>query len=70
MEFIVYSIFNLKPVILKDFKRFFNYMNKILFRKTMKDVRNHRDNKLIAIKPRRNYLVPEPNCSTTKFLIY
>ena len=57
-------------MILKDFKRFFNYMNKILFRKTMKDMRNHRDNKLIAIKPRRNYLVPEPNCSTTKFLIY
>ena len=42
-------------------------MNKVVFGKTMENVRKHRDIKLVATERRRNYLVPEPNCHTTKF---
>ena len=34
--------------------------------KTMKNVRKHRDIKLVAAKQRRNYLVSQPNYHTTK----
>ena len=33
----------------------------------MKNVRKHRDIKLVATERRRNYLVSEPNYHTTKF---
>ena len=42
-------------------------MNKVVFGKTMENVRKHRDIKLVTTERRRNYLVPEPNCHTTKF---
>ena len=36
--------------------------------KTMENVRNHRDMKLITNEARRNYLVSEPNYNTTKLV--
>ena len=43
-------------------------MNNSLFRKTMKNVRKHRDIKLVTTEKRRNYLVLELNYHTLKFL--
>ena len=42
-------------------------MNNAVFRKTMENVRNHRNIKLVTIERRKNYLVSEPNYHTTKF---
>ena len=42
-------------------------MNNSLFEKTIETVRKHRDIKLVTTERRRNYLVSEPNCHTTKF---
>ena len=36
-------------------------------KKTMENVRKNRDIKLVTRKKRRNYLLSEPNCHTTKF---
>ena len=44
-------------------------MNNAVVRKTMENVRKYIDTKLVTIKRRRNYLVPEPNYHTTKFFI-
>ena len=41
-------------------------MNNAVFEKTMKNVRKHRDIKLVATETRRDYLVSEPNYHTTK----
>ena len=41
-------------------------MNKAVLGKTLENVRKHRDIRLVATERRRNYLVPEPNCHTTK----
>ena len=49
-------------------KRFFRLMNNAVFRKSMENVRKHRDIKLVTTERRRNYLVSEPNYHTTKFL--
>ena len=46
---------------------FFKLMNNSVFRKTMENVRKHRDIKLVTTERRRNYLVLEPNYHTTKF---
>ena len=35
----------------------------------MENVRKHRDIKLVTTERRRNYLLSEPNCHTTKFFI-
>ena len=41
-------------------------MNNVVFEKTMKSMRKHRDIKFVTTKGTRNYLVPEPNFHTTK----
>ena len=41
-------------------------MNNSILRKTMKNVRKHRDIKLVTRERRRNYLVSESNYHTTK----
>ena len=47
-------------------KDFFKLMNKVVFVKTMKDVRKNRNIKLVITKRRKNYLVSEPNYHTAK----
>ena len=42
-------------------------MNNAVFVKTIKNVRKHRDIKLVTTEARRNYLVSEPNYHTTIF---
>ena len=43
-------------------------MNNSVFRKTMENVRKHnRDIKSVTTDKRRNQLVSEPNCHTTKW---
>ena len=42
-------------------------MNNAVFRKTMGNVRKHRDIKLVTTERRKNYLVSEPNYHATKF---
>ena len=49
-----------------DFKRdVFKLMNNSVFGKTMENVRNHRDIKLVTNDKRKNKLVSEPNYHTT-----
>ena len=47
-------------------KDFFKLMNNSAFGKTMKNVRNHRDIKLVTTEKQRRKLVSEPNYHTTK----
>ena len=47
-------------------KYFFNLMNNSVFRKTMENVRNYRDIKLVTTNETRNKLVSEPNYHTKK----
>ena len=47
-------------------KSFFELMNKAVIEKTMKNVRKHKNIKLVLVSKRRNYLVSEPNYHTTK----
>ena len=49
-------------------KIFFKLMN-VVFGKTMENVRKHGDIKLVTKERRRNYLVSEPDYSTTKFFM-
>ena len=42
-------------------------MNNAVFGKTMENVRNHRDIKLVTTDEKRNQLVSEPNYHTTKY---
>ena len=51
-----------------DFKKgFFKLMKNLVFGKTKKDLRKHRDINLVATEKRRNYLFSEPNNHRTKF---
>ena len=42
-------------------------MSNAVFRKTMENVRKHRDIKFVTIERRRNYLISEPNYNSTKW---
>ena len=51
-----------------DFEKdFFKLMNNSVFGKTIDNLRNHRDIKLVTTSERRNKLVSEQNYHTTKF---
>ena len=51
-----------------DFEKdLFELMNNSVFRKTMENVRKHKDIKFITSSKRRNRLVSEPNFHTTKY---
>ena len=59
---------DLSKKVINDFEKdFFKLMNNAVFGKNMKNVREHRDIKLVTTERRRNYLVSEPNYHTTKF---
>ena len=47
-------------------KDFFKLMNNSVFRKTMENVRKHRDIKLVTTEEKKIKLVSEPNYHTTK----
>ena len=47
-------------------KDFFKLMNNSLLRKTMENVRKHRNIKLLTTEEKRTKLVSEPNCHTSK----
>ena len=50
-----------------DFKKdFFKLMNNSVFGKTMENIRNHRDIKIVTTNKQRNKLASEPNYHTTK----
>ena len=42
-------------------------MNNSVFGNVIENVRKHRHIELVITEGRRNYLVSEPNCHTTKF---
>ena len=49
-----------------DFEEdFFKLMNNSAFEKTMENVRNYRDNKIVTTNKQRNILVSKPNYHTT-----
>ena len=50
-----------------DFEKdFFKLMNNAIFGKTMENVRNHGDIKIVSTDKKRNKLASEPNYHTTK----
>ena len=51
-------------------KNFFKLMNSSVFGKTMENVRNHRDVKLVTSEKRRKRLVSEPNYYSCKNFSY
>ena len=52
-----------------DFEKdFFKLINNTVFGKTMENVRNHRDVKLVTTNKQRNKLASEPNYHSTKYI--
>ena len=57
----------LRKEVKNDFEKdYFKLMNNSVFRKTMENVRKHRDIKLVITDKKRNKLVSEPNYPKTK----
>ena len=53
-----------------DFEKdIFKSMNKSVFGKTMENVRNHRDIKIVTMDKRRSILASEPNYHISKYLL-
>ena len=51
-----------------DFEKdFFKLMNYAVFGKTMENLKNYRNIKLVTTDKRRNQLVSEPNYPTTRY---
>ena len=46
---------------------FFELLNSAVFRKTLENIRKHRDIKLALTEARRDYLVSEPKYHATTF---
>ena len=60
---------NLRKQAKNDFEKdFFKLMNNSVFRKTMENVRNHRDIKIVTTDKRRSILASEPNYHSTKYI--
>ena len=52
-----------------DFEKYlFKLMNNSVFGKTMENVRDHRDIKIVTTNEQRNILVSKPNYHTTKHI--
>ena len=52
-----------------DFEKdFFKLMNNSVFGKTMENVRNHRNIKLVTTNKQRSKLASEPNYHSTKYI--
>ena len=47
---------------------FFKLMNNSVFGKTMENVRNHRDIRVVTTDKRRSILASEPNYHSTKYI--
>ena len=59
---------NLRTEPKNDFEKdFFKLMNNSVFGKTVQDVREHRDIKLVTTDKKRNQVASEPNYHTTKY---
>ena len=50
-------------------KGFFKLMNNAVFEKTMENVRNYRDIKIVKTNEKKSKLVSEPNYHTTKHFL-
>ena len=50
-------------------KYFFKLMNNAAFGGTIRNMKKHRNIKLVTTQARRNYLISEPNYHTTNFFI-
>ena len=59
----------LRKVASNDFEKdFYELINNAVFRKTMENVRKHRDIKLVKTNKKRNKLVSEPNYHTMNYI--
>ena len=60
---------NLRKDAKNDFEKdFFKLMKNLVYGKTMENVRNHRDIKIVTTDKRRNILASEPDYHSTKYI--